>query len=137
MGGTTRVPLLIVGWVFVHQSPILAQADDTHSSGSLNRIRAALNEQPPLLRVPAPDGDTPTFHVDVGELQAVLQPLDERPFDPTFGSPSVGELMMDGIEKTRSTVVNYKRGRAERRAQKQVKDALAAFCATRGCPPPP
>ena len=135
MAWTTGMALLIVGGVLVLQSSIHAQ-DGAHSSGSLNRIRAALSEQPPLLRVPAPDSDTPTFHVDVGELQAELQSLDERRFDPTFGLPSVGELMMDGIEKIRSTVVNYKRGRAERRAQKQVRDALAAFCAIRGCPPP-
>jgi hypothetical protein len=128
------VPLLIVGPILVLQTPIQAQTDDAHSPVSIERIRAALKEQPPLLRLPAPSRDMPTFHVEVRELLPVLQPVDENPFDPTFGLPSVGELMMDGIEKIRSAVVNYKRGRAERRARKEVEDALAAFCATRGCP---
>lgn len=75
-----------------------------------------------------------TFHVEVRERLPVVQPVAENLFDPTFGLPSIGELMMDGIEKFRSAVVNYKRGRAERRARKEVEDALAAFCATRGCP---
>jgi hypothetical protein len=44
------------------------------------------------------------------------------------------ELLMGGIRKIRSAVVTYKRGRAERRARKEVADALAAFCAARGCP---
>jgi hypothetical protein len=45
-------------------------------------------------------------------------------------------LLMNGIEKIRSTAVHYKRGRAERRARKEVEDALAAFCAVRECPTP-
>ncbi len=128
------VPLLIVGAILVLQTPIQAQTDDAHLPVSMERIRAALKEQPPLLRVPAPSGDMPTFYVEVRERLPVLQPVDENPFDPTFGLPSVGELMMGGIEKIRSAVVNYQRGRAERRARKEVEDALAAFCATRGCP---
>ena len=128
-----RLPLLIVGAILVLQAPIQAQTDDAHLPVSMDRIRAALNEQPPLLRVPAPSGIMPIFHVEVRERLPV-QPVDENSFDPTFGLPSVGELMMDGIEKFRSVVVNYKRGRAERRARKEVEDALAAFCATCGCP---
>jgi hypothetical protein len=130
------VPLLIVGAILVPQTRIQAQTDDAHLPVSMERIRAALKEQPSLLRVPAPSDDMLTFRVEVRERLPVLQPVDENPFDPTFGLPSVGELMMDGIEKIRSAVVNYKRGRAERRAQKEVEDALAAFCATRGCPRP-
>ena len=127
------VPLLIVGAILVLQTPIQAQTADAHLPVSMERIRAALKEQPPLLRVPAPS-EMPTFYVEVRERLPVLQPVDENPFDPTFGLPSVGELMMGGIEKIRSAVVNYQRGRAERRARKEVEDALAAFCATRGCP---
>ena len=40
---------------------------------------------------------------------------------------------MDGIENIRSAAVHYKRRRAERRARKEVDDALAAFCAIREC----
>ena len=68
-----------------------------------------------------------------GHRLSVLQPVDETPFDPTFGLPSVGELLMDGVEKIRSAVVDYKRRRAERRARKEVDDALAAFCAVHEC----
>jgi hypothetical protein len=127
------VPLLIVGAILVLQTPIQAQTDDAHLPVSMERIRGALKEPPPL-RVRASSGDMPTFYVEVRERLPVLQPVDEKPFDPTFGLPSVGELMMGGIEKIRSAVVNYQRGRAERRARKEVEDALAAFCATRGCP---
>ena len=128
------VPLLIVGATFVLQTPTQAQTDDAHSPVSVERIRAALKEQPPLLRVSAPSGEMPTFHVEVRERLPVLRPVDEDPIDPTFGLPSVGEVMMGGIEKIRSAVVNYRRGRAERGARKEVDDALAAFCAARGCP---
>ena len=128
------VPLLIVGGMLVLQAPIQAQTDDAHSPVSMERIRAALSKQPPLLGVPALSGDMATFHVEVRERLPVLQPVDEKPFDPTFGLPSVGELMMGGVEKIRSAVVNAKRGRAERRARREVEDALASFCATRGCP---
>ena len=130
----TGVLLLIAGASLVLQTPIQAQTDAAHLPESIERIRAALKEPPPLLRVPAPSGDMPTFYVEVRERLPFLQPVDENPFDPTFGLPSAGELMMGGIEKIRSAVVNSKRGRAERRARKEVEDALAAFCATRGCP---
>ena len=128
------VLLSIVGAILVLQSPIQAQTDAAHLPVSVERIRAALKEKPPLLRVPPPSGDMPTFHVEVRERLPFLQPVDETPFDPTFGLPSAGELMMDGIGKIRSAVVNHRRGRAERRARKEVEDALAAFCAANGCP---
>ena len=56
-----------------------------------------------------------------------FSPLDENPFDPTFGLPSAGELMMDGVAKIQSAVVNYK-GRAKRERE-ESDEALAAFCA--------
>jgi len=102
----------------------------------MQRIRTALKQPPPVLWVPAASGDTPTFRVEVQERLLVLRPIDEKPFDPTLGLPSVGELLMDGIEKIRSTAVHYKRGRAERRARKEVDEALTAFCAARECSTP-
>jgi hypothetical protein len=100
---------------------------------SIERIRAALKEQPPLLTLSALSDDVPTFQVEVRQRLSVLQPVDEEPFDPTFGLPSAGQLMMSGIGKIQSAVANYKRGRAERRARKEVEDALAAFCALHEC----
>jgi hypothetical protein len=74
--------------------------------------------------------------VEVRQRLSVLQPVDEEPFDPTFGLPSAGQLMMSGIGKIQSKVVKYKRGRADRRARKEVEDALAAFCAIHDCTTP-
>jgi len=122
----------IVGAILVLQSPIQAQTDSSTSPVSVDRIRAALNQPPPVLRIPAPSGDTPTFHIDV--QNQVLPPIDDKPFDPTFGLPSVGELLMDGIGKLGSAAVDYKRARAARRVRKEVDDALAAFCAVHACP---
>jgi hypothetical protein len=78
----------------------------------------------------------PIFRVDVRPPLFVMQPIEEKPFDPTFGLPSAGELLMGGIEKVRSAAVHYKRGRTKRRVRKEVDDALAAFCAVRECPTP-
>ena len=136
MRSTIVVSLWIVGAMLVLQSPIQAQTDDSQLPVSMERIRAALKQQPPRLQVPAPSGNIPTFRIEVRERLFVLRPIDEKPFDPTFGLPSAGELLMNGIEKIRSTAVHYKRGRAERRARKEVEDALAAFCAVRECPAP-
>ena len=129
-------PLLIVGAILVLPTPICAQADQTHLPVSLERIRAALKEPPPVFEVPAPSDDMPTFRAEVREPLPLLQTVDEPPFDPTFGLPSVGELMAGGIGKIRSSAVNYKRSRAQRRARQEVAEALAAFCAARGCPTP-
>ena len=63
-----------------------------------------------------------------------LPPLDEQPLDLTYGLPSAGELLMRGIGKIQSSIVNYRRGRAERRARKEVEDALAAFFAYNSVP---
>ena len=73
------------------------------------------------------------FHVEVRERPFLLEPLEEKPFDPTYGLPSLGELVMGGIGKIRSAV----HGRAERRARKEVDDALASFCAVNDCPAGP
>ena len=134
MRSITGVPLLIVGGLLVLHAPIQAQTDGSPLPVSLERIRAGLKEPPPLLQIPAPSGDTPTFRVEVQAGLPLLQPIVEEPFDPTYGLPSVGELLMGGIGKIHSAVVTYKRGRAERRARKEVADALAAFCAARSCP---
>jgi hypothetical protein len=134
-----RVPflalLLSLGTILALLSQIQAQAADQESPVSIDRIRAGLKRPPPL-QIAAPSGDRPTFRIEVRARPFVLQPTDEKAFDPTFGLPSVGELLMDGIENVRSAAVHYKRRRAERRARKEVDDALAAFCAIRECSTP-
>jgi hypothetical protein len=129
------VPLLIVGEILL-QTPAQAQSGDAPLPVSIERIRAALKEQLPLLKVPASSDEVPTFQVEVRQRLSVLQPVEEVPFDPTFGLPSAGELMMNGVGKIRSALVNYKRGRAARRARREVEDALAAFCAVHDCATP-
>jgi hypothetical protein len=135
-----RAPFLAISWslgtMLALQSPIQAQAADSQLPVSMERIRAALRQPPPILRAPAPSADKPTFHVEVRQRPFVLQSLDDKPFDPTFGLPSVGELLITGIEHIRSAAVDYKRRRAERRARKEVDDALATFCGVRGCSTP-
>jgi hypothetical protein len=44
--------------------------------------------------------------------------------------------LMNGIENIGSAAVDYKRRRAERRARKEVDDALATFCGVRECSTP-
>jgi hypothetical protein len=135
-----RAPLLALscslGTILALQSPVQAQAADSQLPVSIERIRAGLKQPPPLLQLPAPSGDVPTFRIEVRERAFVLQPIDEKPFDPTFGLPSAGELLMNGIENIRSAAVHYKRHRAERRARNEVDAALAAFCAGRECSTP-
>jgi hypothetical protein len=131
------VPLSIVGGLLALQTPIQAQTADTQLPVSLERIRAALREQPPVLRVAASSSDAvPTFQVEVQQRLSIQPPVDEQPFDLTWGLPSAGQLAMMGIGKIQTAVVNYKRGRAERRARKEVEDALSVFCATHECPAP-
>jgi len=125
---------ILVGAILVLQLPIQAQTDDAQLPVSLDRIRAALKQPPPLLQASKAADDTPTFRVEVREPVLDLQPVDEKPFDLTWGLPSAGELLASGIGKIRSTIVNYKRGRAERRARKEVEDALAAFFAYNNVP---
>ena len=132
--------LLALSWSFgtilALQSPTQAQLAESQFPVSMERIRAGLKRPPPLLQVPPPSADMPTFRIEVRERLFALQPIDEEPFDPTFGLPSVGELLMNGIEHIRSAAVNHKRRRAERRARKEVDGALAAFCAIRECSTP-
>lgn len=135
-----RVPLLALsrslGTMLALQSPIQAQAADAQLPVSMERIRAGLMRPPSRLQVPPSSVDIPTFRIEVRERPFVLQPPDEEPFDPTFGLPSVGELLMNGLENIRSAAVDYRRRRAERRARKEVDGALAAFCAVRQCSTP-
>jgi hypothetical protein len=114
-----------------------AQTDPSRSPVSLERIRAALAQPPPRLVVPAPSLEVPTFRVEI-TTQDLWNPapLDEPAFDPTWGLPSAGELLMGGIGKIGSAVGGYKRKRAKGRARKEVDDALAAFCAVHECPVP-
>jgi hypothetical protein len=130
------VPLWTLAAILALQSPIGAQTPDSQEAVSLDRIRAALKQPSPVLRLPEEPGGTPTFRIEVRAPHFVLEPVDEQTFDPTLGLPSAGELLMSGIEKIRSAAVNYKRGRAERRARKEVDDALAQFCAVHECPAP-
>ncbi len=127
------VVLSIAGAIVLFQAMAYGQASEPQSSVSIERIRAALNQPPPRLRVPDPRREAPTFRVEVRERLFVLHPPTEKPFDPTYGLPSVGELLMSGIEKIGSAAVDYKRGRTERRTRKEVDDALAAF-AVHKCP---
>ena len=135
-----RAPFLALSWslgtILALQSPIQAQAANSQLPVSMERIRAGLKQPPSLLQVPPPSADTPTFRIEVRERLLLLQSIDEKSFDPTFGLPSVGELLMSGIENIRSAAVDYKRRRAERRARKEVDDALATFCAVRECSTP-
>ena len=133
---TTILLVSILGAMLVFPAPIQAQTDNGVSPASIERIRAALSQPPPVLRLPAPSPDTLTFHVDVRAPLSILEPIDDKPFDPTFGLPSVGELVGRGIGKIGSAAGNYKRRRAQRRAQKEVDDALAGFCGAQPCPTP-
>lgn len=136
MRWTIVLPAWILGTMLTLQSPMQAQAADPPLPVSMKRIRAALEQPPPLLQVLPPSADGPTFRIEVWERPFVLQRVDEAPFDPTFGLPSVGELLMSGLGKIQSAAVDYTRRRARRRARTEVDDALAAFCAVRECPTP-
>ena len=126
--------LFSFGTILALQTQIQAKAPDQQSSVSIARIRAGLNRPPPL-RIVVPSDDRTTFRSEVRARPFVL-PSNEQAIDPTLGLPTLGELVMDGIENVRSAAVQYKRRRAERRARKEVADVLAAFCAIRECPTP-
>jgi hypothetical protein len=132
---TLVVPFSIACAIVVPGSPLHAQTGDSQSSASVERIRAAL-EREPAIQLPAVSVDPPMFRVEVRPPNFIMRPIEEEAFDPTFGLPSAGELLMGGIEKIRSAAVRYKRGRARRRARTEVDDALAAFCAVHECPTP-
>ncbi len=127
----TLMPLATAGALLL-PLPVQAQISDP---ASLKRIRAALAEPPPILQVPPPSGEIPTFRVEVRQQAWTFDPLDENTFDPTYGLPSVGELVVGGIGKIKSAAVNYRQRRTKRRARQEVDDALAAFCAVNPCPP--
>ena len=119
------------------QSPLQAQSVEAESAVSLERIRTGLQRPASHVQWQAPPESTPTFRIEVRQPLFVVPPLaEEKPFDPTFGLPSVGELFMAGIEKARSSIVQAKRGHAERRARKKVDGELTAFCAANDCPAP-
>jgi len=135
-----RVRFLALSWslgtMLALQSPIQAQAADSQLPVSIDRVRAGLKQPPSLFQQPPP-ADMPTFRMEIRERLFVVPPIElEKPFDPTFGLPSLGELLLDGIEHVRSSAVAYKRRRAERRARNEVDGALAAFCALRECSTP-
>ena len=107
-----------------------AQSPD---AASLARIRAALAHEPRLL-APAPPIEAPTFRVEVEQHIDLTRAVDDPPIDPTMGIPSAAQLLVGGVGKIGSAVAGYKRGRAKRKAAKEVQDALAEFCAVHACP---
>src|SRR5215218_5943814 len=111
------LPLWSVGAVLLLHSPAQAQSSGARLPVSLDRIRAALDDPPPALRLPESSRDVPTFRVEVQQRLPVTSFVDDPPFDPTYGLPSAGELMMGGIGRIRSAAVNFKRNRAKRRAK--------------------
>jgi hypothetical protein len=137
MSPRTAVLLVsLLGLMLASQPCLQAQGEVTHGPSSLARIRAALGRAPAIDWAPAPAGHVPTFRIDVHQTVPILPLVDEEPFDPTYGLPSAGELLMGGIGKLHAAVVNARRGRARRRARKEVEDALAAFCAVHDCRAP-
>jgi hypothetical protein len=130
---TTLVPVSTVGALLLLHAPVQAQTTPAPLPVSLERIRAGLRQPPPALRVVAPPAGVPTFRVEVEQFWND-RPVEEEVFDPTYGLPSVGDLMMGGIGKIRSAAVGYKQRRTKRKARQEVADALAAFCAVHECP---
>src|SRR5438045_1125261 len=118
----TIVARLTVGALVLLQAPVHAQAGDSPSPASLERIRAALEKPAPILWLPAVSAATPTFRIEIRQAPSMLRPVEEESFDPTFGLPSVGELLMGGVAKIQSAAVHYKRGRAKRRVQREVDE---------------
>ena len=128
------VPIAIAVATLGLPEPARAQAGGARLPVSLDRIRAGLDRPPPRLRMPAWTSEAPTFRVDVHQDYFDPRPAEpEAPLDPTLGLPSVGELLLGGVDKLRAAA----RGRARRRATKEVADALTAFCAVHDCPTPP
>jgi hypothetical protein len=122
-----------VAAILALQSPIQAQTADSRLPVSIDRIRAGLTQPPSVLQVPLPPDEAPTFRIEIRQQVVVPPAVDEQPFNPTFGLPSLGELVLSAIEGVRSAAVDYKHRRAERRARKEVDDAIAAFCAVHQC----
>jgi hypothetical protein len=112
--------------------PMHAQDENAYALISMERIRTALEQQSPYLQWLIPSSDTPTFYLDIHQ-PFLLSPPPQNTFDPTYGLPSIGALMIDGIVKIRSTAVNYKHDLATRRAKREVERALKAFCEINNC----
>ena len=131
-----RVPLLAlllsVGTIVLLSSKMQAQAGDTELPVSIDRIRAALNGPQPFQNTSL-SGDIPTFRVEIQASAFAFRPTEEEAFDYTYGLPSLGQLVMMGIQNVWDAGIRYKRRYAERRARKEVDDALAAFCAVHDC----
>jgi hypothetical protein len=129
----TTLVVSTLGAVLLLHSPAQAQTDAPALPVSLERIRAALLQPPSVLQVVAPPAGVATFRVEVEQFWND-QPIPEEVFDPTYGLPSVGQLMMGGIGKIGSAAAGYKQRRAKRKARQEVEDALAEFCAVHECP---
>lgn len=133
-----RLPFLVVSFgvaaILAVPTDAQAEAGDQDLAISLDRIRAGLSRPTPILdaAVAPEEGPAPAFRVEVRASPFLEQLPTEKPFDPTYGLPSVAELLMRGIEKA----VDYKRSRAERLAKEEAAAAFAAFCAIRNCSPP-
>jgi hypothetical protein len=134
-----RWMLVLSAWtvstLLVRPAPLSAQALDP-SPAALKRMRAALARPPSRLQVGVPPIEAPTFRVEVAVPFSAARPIEDEPFDPTWGLPSAGELIAGGIGKIGSAVRGYRRHRAERRARQEVEDAMAEYCAVNACPPP-
>jgi hypothetical protein len=132
------VRLVLAAAVVVLHVPAQAQSDESRLPVSLERIRRALEAPPPVLQPPPPPSPTepPMFRTEVRQPISMTRPVEDEPWDPTMGLPSAGQLVVGGIGKLATAVGNYKRGRAKKRARKEVDEALAAFCATHECPAP-
>jgi hypothetical protein len=128
------LPVSMAGAMLLLPVPAAAQSGVPQLPVSLERIRAALEAPPPVFQVPVTPAEVPTFRVEVRQPYFSFELADEEPFDPTYGLPSVGELLMGGVGKIRSAAAGYKERRARRRARQEVADALAAFCAAHACP---
>jgi hypothetical protein len=132
-----RFPLALTAWIgtALLLLPALAAAQVPEPSpATLKRMRAALERPASRLRPDVPAAEAPTFHVDVTMPFSATRSIEEPPFDPTWGLPSAGDLIAGGLGKIGSAVKGYKRHRSERRARKEVQDAMAAYCAVHTCP---
>jgi hypothetical protein len=130
-----RISLAVIATLALSAVPLPVQAQsEINPPDSISRIRAALERQPSALQ-PSPassSNEVPTFRVGTRERLWTESANEQKPVDTTYGLPTVTGLMMNGIEKIRSA----KHSRSERRAQKEVANAFAAFCATNGCSTP-
>jgi hypothetical protein len=134
-----RFTLALTAWIvstpLVLPAPLSAQSLEP-SPATLKRIRAALERPPSRLDVAASTAGAPTFRVEVNVPFSATRSIEEPPFDPTWGLPTAGELIAGGIGKIGSAVGGYRKHRAQRKARKEVQDAMAAYCAVHTCTAP-